>query len=213
MQNSILASMYIPNINKMTDKKKIVDFMKRFSFATIITSKNGLPIATHLPFIIREENDKLFLYSHVAKQNEQWKHIEENVILVIFTEPHAYISPTNYEKEVNVPTWNYISIHAYGKGQLLTRHEDMISLLEGTIDNYETSYREQWNRLPDKYRLGQMMGITGFKIEVTEIQAKEKLSQNKTHNEQQKIIDTLTASSNMNEQITAEYMARNLQSK
>ena len=197
----------------MTDKKKIVDFMNRFSFATLITSKNDLPIATHLPFIIREENDKLFLYSHVAKQNEQWKHIEENVILVIFTEPHAYISPTNYEKEVNVPTWNYISIHAYGKGQLLTRHEDMISLLEGTIDNYETSYREQWNRLPDKYRLGQMMGITGFKIEVTEIQAKEKLSQNKTHNEQQKIIDTLAASSDANEQITAEYMVRNLQSK
>ena len=197
----------------MTDKKKIVDFMNRFSFATLITSKNDFPIATHLPFIIREENDKLFLYSHVAKQNEQWKHIEENVILVIFTEPHAYISPTNYEKEVNVPTWNYISIHAYGKGQLLTRHEDMISLLEGTIDNYETSYREQWNRLPDKYRLGQMMGITGFKIEVTEIQAKEKLSQNKTHNEQQKIIDTLAASSDANEQITAEYMARNLQSK
>jgi len=197
----------------MTDKKKIVDFMNRFSFATLITSKNDFPIATHLPFIIREENDKLFLYSHVAKQNEQWKHIEENVILVIFTEPHAYISPTNYEKEVNVPTWNYISIHAYGKGQLLTRHEDMISLLEGTIDNYETSYREQWNRLPDKYRLGQMMGITGFKIEVTEIQAKEKLSQNKTHNEQQKIIDMLAASSDTNEQITAEYMARNLQSK
>ena len=197
----------------MTDKKKIVDFIKRFSFATVITSKNDLPIATHLPFIIREENDKLFLYSHVAKQNEEWKHIEENVILVIFTEPHAYISPTNYEKEVNVPTWNYISIHAYGKGQLLTRHEDMISLLESTIDNYQASYREQWNRLPDKYRLGQMMGIAGFKIEVTEIQAKEKLSQNKTHNEQQKIIDTLTASSNMNEQITAEYMARNLQSK
>jgi len=197
----------------MTDKKKIVDFMNRFSFATLITSKNDFPIATHLPFIIREENDKLFLYSHVAKQNEQWKHIEENLILVIFTEPHAYISPTNYEKEINVPTWNYISIHAYGKGQLLTRHEDMISLLEGTIDNYETSYREQWNRLPDKYRLGQMMGIAGFKIEVTEIQAKEKLSQNKTHNEQQKIIDTLAASSDANEQITAEYMARNLQSK
>ena len=197
----------------MTDKKKIVDFMNRFSFATLITSKNDFPIATHLPFIIKEENDKLFLYSHVAKQNEQWKHIEENVILVIFTEPHAYISPTNYEKEVNVPTWNYISIHAYGKGQLLTRHEDMISLLESTIDNYEASYREQWNRLPDKYRLAQMMGISGFKIEVTEIQAKEKLSQNKTHNEQQKIIDTLAASSDANEQITAEYMARNLQSK
>ena len=192
---------------------EIVDFMKRFSFATLITSKNDLPIATHLPFVIKEENDKLFLYSHVAKQNEQWKHIEDSMVLVIFTEPHAYISPTNYEKEVNVPTWNYISVHAYGKGQLITRHEDIIHLLESTIDSYEASYREQWNRLPEKYRLGQMMGIVGFKVEVTEIQAKEKLSQNKTPNEQQKIIDILSASKDTNEQMTAEYMKQNLELK
>lgn len=155
----------------------------------------------------------MFLYSHVAKQNEQWQHIEESTVLVIFTEPHAYISPTNYEKEVNVPTWNYISVHAYGEGQLITRHEDVIHLLESTIDNYDASYREQWNRLPEKYRLGQMMGIVGFKIEVTEIQAKEKLSQNKTVNEQQKIIETLSISQETNEQMTAEYMKQNLPSK
>jgi len=197
----------------MTDKTKIVDFMKRFSFATIITSKNDFPIATHLPFVIKEENDKLFLYSHLAKQNEQWKHIEEGTALVIFSEPHAYISPTNYEQEVNVPTWNYIAVHAYGKGQLMTRQEDIINLLESTIDNYEASYKEQWNRLPEKYRLGQMMGIVAFKMEVTEIQAKEKLSQNKTRNEQQKIIDVLSVSKDTNEQITAEYMQQNLQLK
>jgi transcriptional regulator len=197
----------------MTDKTKIIDFMKRFSFATIITSKNDFPIATHLPFVIKEENDKLFLFSHVAKQNEQWKHIEDSKVLVIFSEPHAYISPTNYEKDVNVPTWNYISVHAYGKGQLITRQEDVISLLESTIDNYEASYREQWNRLPEKYRSGQIMGIVGFKIEVTAIEAKEKLSQNKTLTEQQKIIDTLSVSKDTNEQTTAEYMKQNLQSK
>jgi transcriptional regulator len=197
----------------MTDKTKIIDFMKRFSFATIITSKNDFPIATHLPFVIKEENDKLFLFSHVAKQNEQWKHIEDSKVLVIFSEPHAYISPTNYEKDVNVPTWNYISVHAYGKGQLITRQEDVISLLESTIDNYEASYREQWNRLPEKYRSGQMMGIVGFKIEVTAIEAKEKLSQNKTLTEQQKIIDTLSVSKDTNERITAEYMKQNLLSK
>jgi transcriptional regulator len=197
----------------MTDKTKIVEFIKRFSFATLITSKNDFPIASHLPFVIKEEKDKLMLYSHVAKQNEQWKHIEDSTVLVIFNEPHAYISPTNYEKDVNVPTWNYISVHAYGKGHLITSHEDVIDLLENTIDNYEVSYREQWSRLPEKYRLGQMMGIVGFKIDVTEIQAKEKLSQNKTHNEQQKIIDTLSVSTDTNERITAEYMKQNLQSK
>lgn len=213
LQHSTLASMYIPNINKMADKAKAVDFMKRFSFATIITSKNNFPIATHLPFVIKEENDQLFLLSHVAKQNEQWKHIEGSMVLVIFSEPHAYISPTNYEQDLNVPTWNYIAVHAYGKGQLITKHEDVIDLLQSTIGNYEASYREQWNRLPEKYRYGQMMGIVAFKIEVTEIQAKEKLSQNKTRKEQQKIIDALSASKDTNERITAEYMKQNLQQK
>lgn len=187
--------------------------MKRFSFATLVTSHNGFPIATHLPFIIKEEDNKLFLYSHVAKQNEQWKHIEDSTALVIFSEPHAYISPTNYEKDVNVPTWNYIAVHAYGKGQLITSHEGIVSLLESTIDNYEASYRKQWDRLPEKYRSGQMMGIMAFKMEVTEIQAKEKLSQNKTRNEQQKIINSLSVSKDPNERITAEYMKQNLQSK
>ena len=197
----------------MTDKTKIVNFMKRFSFATLITSKNELPIATHIPFVVKELDDKLFLFSHVAKQNEQWEHIENSTVLVIFTEPHAYISPTNYEHDVNVPTWNYLSVHAYGKGQLITGHEEVAHLLESTIDNYEPSYREQWNRLPEKYRLGQMNGIVAFKIEVTEIQAKEKLSQNRSSDEQQKIIDTLSVSENTNERITGEYMRLNIKPK
>ncbi len=202
--------MYIPTLNKLADKTKIVDFIKRFSFATIITSKDNMPAATHLPFLVHEENDKLFLTGHFAKQNEQWKHIEENPILVIFQEPHAYISPTNYEKELNVPTWNYIAVHAYGKGKLVTGQEGLLHLLESTINNFESSYMQQWNSFPEKYRIGLMDGIVGFILEVTELQAKEKLSQNRTVNEQKKIIETLSASNNSNEQLIATYMRENL---
>ena len=163
--------MYTPAIYKTTDKTQIMQFMRRFSFAAIITSKHNLPVATHLPFIVQEEKDQLFLLSHFARQNEQWKDIEHSPVLVIFSEPHAYISPANYEKELNVPTWNYISVHAYGKGHLITQPGEVEHLLESMIDNYEASYKEQWNRLPEKYRSGQMTGITAFKIEVTEIQA------------------------------------------
>lgn len=183
--------------------------MRRFSFATLITSKNDFPLATHLPFLVEQEGDKLYLLAHFAKQNEQWKQIEGTTSLVIFSEPHAYISPKNYEKELNVPTWNYISVNAYGKGHLITQQEELRILLEKTIENYESPYRQQWDRLPEKYQLGQMMGIVGFKIEVTEIQAKEKLSQNKTHGEQQTIIKKLSSSEDSNERIIAEYMNNN----
>src|ERR1035441_6463095 len=105
--------MYIPSSNLMSDKAEIIEFMKRYSFATIITSKNDNPIATHLPFTITLIEDKVILTSHFANDNEQWKDIEECNILVIFSEPHAYISPSNYDKEQNVPTWNYLTVHCY----------------------------------------------------------------------------------------------------
>ena len=198
--------MYIPNLNLMTDRVEIVEFMRRFSFATIITAKDNLPVGTHLPFLVTSQDDKIILTSHFAKANEQWKDIEQNKVLVIFTEPHAYISPKHYDKELNVPTWNYISVHAYGQGTIISEQEEVIEVLEKTIDSYETAYRQQWNGLPEDYKLKLSKGIVAFHVEITDIQAKKKLSQNKTENEQKKIIQELSNSQDTNAQMIAEYM-------
>ncbi len=198
--------MYIPDINSMSDKIEVVDFMQRFSFATIITAKDGLPVATHLPFIVMMHENTIVLRSHFAKANEQWRDIAEHKVLVIFSEPHAYISPKHYEKELNVPTWNYISVHAYGKGTLIMETDKVIALLEQTIDNYDAAYKEQWNRLPNDYKTGMSNGIVAFDIIVTDLQAKKKLSQNKTPNEQLNIINGLSISADSNERLIADYM-------
>jgi transcriptional regulator len=201
--------MYIPNLNLMTDKTEIVEFMKRFSFATIITAKDNYPVATHLPFLVTHTDDDIILTSHFAKANEQWKDIENNNVLVIFSEPHAYISPENYDKVLEVPTWNYISVHSYGKAIVVTEQERVIDILERTIDNYDLSYRQQWDNLPHDYKSGMTKGIVAFEILVTDMQAKKKLSQNKTNNEQRKIIDTLSNSLDTNEKLIADYMKLN----
>jgi len=201
--------MYIPNSNLLTDRTEIVKFMKRFSFATIITAQDGLPIATHLPFLVTVKGENIVLTSHFAKANAQWKDIENNKILVIFTEPHAYISPKHYDKELNVPTWNYISVHAYGQGTLITETDKVIEILERTIDNYEISYKQQWANLPTDYKTGLIKGIVAFDITVTDLQGKKKLSQNKTENEQQKIINALSKSDDTNEKLIADYMKNN----
>ena len=201
--------MYIPKINLTTDKNEIVAFMKQFSFATIITAKDDFPIATHLPFLVTAKDDNVVLTAHFAKANEHWEEIENNKVLVIFSEPHAYISTKNYDKELNVPTWNYISIHAYGQGKLITETEKTFEVLEATIDNYETSYRQQWDNLPEDYKLKMSKGIVAFEIIVTDLQAKKKLSQNRTDNEKKKIIETLSKSKDTNEQLIAEYMKTN----
>mgnify|MGYP000947949203 CR=1 FL=1 len=192
----------------MDDLSEIILFMKRFSFATVITNQDNKPIATHIPVLVREENNSIILSAHVAIANDQWKTIQDQTVLVIFSEPHAYISPTNYERELNVPTWNYLAVHVYGQGRLITDYHQVIQILEQTIHTYESHYMDQWNRLPEEYKLANVKGIVAFEILVTDLQAKKKLSQNKTDREQQKIIDSLSHRQDTNEKMIAEYMAK-----
>ncbi len=200
--------MYIPPINIMRNNDEIIEFMRRFSFITMITSEDDTPIGTHLPILVRVENDRIILSGHIAKQNNQWKDIENNTVLIIFTEPHSYISPKLYEKEINVPTWNYMAVHVYGKATIIHDMDSVIELLEHTIENYEPSYKSQWDSLTESYKLSLAKEIIAFSISVEDIQAKKKLSQNKTRNERNTIISSLSNSSNTNEQLIAEYMQK-----
>ncbi|WP_300598823.1 FMN-binding negative transcriptional regulator [Niabella sp.] len=205
--------MYIPSINRMTNNEEIRSFIERFSFGTIVTTAaEALPIATHLPFLMKQENDSLVLIAHFAKANPQWKQIENNgQVLVIFQEPHAYISPFHYEKELNVPTWNYIAVHVYGQGSLITEQDAVFEILDQTVAQYEQAYKTRYDQLPPDFKLKMSQGIVAFKIRATEIQAKQKLSQNKTTAEQEKIIHTLAQSQDSNERYIAAYMQKNQQ--
>lgn len=205
--------MYIPAINLMKDKEKIIAFMQQFSFGTLVTVKDGIPVATHLPFIIRQRGDQVIITTHLAKANDQWKGIEQDKALIIFTEPHAYISPKHYDKTLNVPTWNYIAVHAYGTARIVNNYEEVTGILEATIDTYEQAYRQQWEGLPEDYKRKMTKGIVAFEITVTDLQAKEKLSQNKTAAEQERIIESLRHSTDTNEQQLAAYMQHNRQDK
>ena len=198
--------MYVLPINAFPDKQEIIAFMRRYSFATIVTMVNDKPFATHLPFLVKEENEKLFLHSHFAKANPQTKEIFDKQSLVIFTEPHAYISPSNYETEKVVPTWNYIAVHAYGIASPLESMEQKAELLKHTINTYEASYFQQWESLPVDYKSRMMNGITAFEIEVTDLQAKKKLSQNRTDKEIENVIHSLEKSDDANAREIAEYM-------
>lgn len=144
--------MYIPKAFRFDDPSEIVDFMKRYSFGTIVTNKYNLPIATHLPFHIEYSEEKMILSSHFAVANEQAKYIEDSTSLVNFTEPHAYISPSNYEKIESVPTWDYISVHAYGNAKIITDADVKLKELEKVISFYELTYLKQWDELSVKFK-------------------------------------------------------------
>lgn len=192
--------MYIPKQFLLDDTAKLISFMKTYSFGLMITAENNSPTATHLPFIIEQRENDLYLLSHVAKANPQWKSFKNNVsILVVFSGPHAYISPSNYKTLENVPTWNYTAVHVYGTAQLLEGENQKQALLEHTIHTYEQAYQNQWQLLSNNYKNKLMNEIVAFEIKVKELEGKFKLSQNKLPEEKDKIIQSLEYSDNPKE--------------
>jgi transcriptional regulator len=200
--------MFIPNTFAFENRAEKIAFMKQYSFATIITAKDNIPIATQLPFVIDERSDRLLLSAHFAIANEQTRYIEANTSLVIFAEPHAYISPAHYGKRESVPTWDYIAVHAYGKAKIIEEENIKIKALEQMIQRYEKEYMPQWESLSDKFKKGMMKGIVAFELEVTDLQGQKKLSQNKTETERKRIIDYLEKSENTIEKDIAIYIKK-----
>jgi transcriptional regulator len=198
--------MYIPKPFEITDVNEAVNFMQQYSFATLVNTSNGVPHATHLPFTITRSGNQVVLSAHMARPNEQVAYLDNSTSLVIFTEPHAYIAPRHYEKELNVPTWNYIAVHAYGKATLVTDEALQLNALQNMIAAYDTAYLKQWANLPMDYKLKMMKGIVFFDIAVTDLQGKKKLSQNRTETDRQSVEKALSQSNDANEQNIAEHM-------
>ena len=184
--------MYIPKYFKVTDAQDIWDFVQANTFGTIVTTRKGKPIATHLPLQISKEEDTCYLTGHLAYGNPQWRTFETTEeVLVMFQGPHAYISSSWYQDE-NVPTWNYQAVHMYGTCTLLSEEElkQDLSLL---LQKYE-KHRENpvlWEKLSPSLIEKELKGIVGFKIEVQDIQAANKLSQNRNAEDYQNIIAKL----------------------
>lgn len=201
--------MYIPKHFKVEDKEFIYDVIKENSFATLFTQHNGEPYATHLPLLLDE--DYHVLYGHFARANEQWKDACRQNILAVFHGPHCYISPSWYETMQAVPTWNYVSVHVYGKMEIIEDQEMIFQSFQNMIEKYESpdSFYDM-NDLDERFMHGMMKGIVGFKINITKIEAKAKLSQNHSKKRQQLVTRKLEKTSDQDNQKIAELMRKNV---
>lgn len=201
--------MYIPKKFKVTDMDEIESFIQVNSFGTLVTTKNGKPIATHLPFGLTKQEEDFYITGHMAYGNPQWRTFEAcKEVLVMFQGPHAYISSSWYSQE-NVPTWNYEAVHFYGKASILTR-EELIEDLKIMLEKYEGHRANPvlWDTLSPDFLESELKGIVGFKIKVNEIQAAYKLSQNRNEADYHNIIEKLRNEGNQHSQQVAERMEK-----
>jgi transcriptional regulator len=198
---------YIPEFNRQEDRSTILAFMRANPFAILITTAEGIPFATHLPLLIDETGDQIVVQGHMARANAHWKSMKESEeSLVIFHGPHAYISPSLYESRESVPTWNYAAVHVYGEPTLFSDEEGLRATLHRMIDTFESSYMAQWSELSEQYQSRMMKHIVGFEIKVKRLEAKFKLSQNRTKGEQARVIRCLNQSKDSNVSGVAELM-------
>src|SRR5581483_4628579 len=183
---------YVPEHFRVEDRQKAIHFMRENPFAVLVSTAADGPFATHVPVVIREQGEQILIRGHVAKANPHWRYLEQQPnCLMIFHGPHAYISPANYSTRENVPTWNYGAVHAYGDARVFAETPELLAMLHDLIPTFEAAYEAQWNSLSEAYRTRMLNHIVGFELAVTEMQAKFKLSQNRTRDEQQKVIESL----------------------
>jgi transcriptional regulator len=203
--------MYIPRPYRQNDPDVIDGFMRSNSFATLVSVTEDGPMAVHIPIELRIDRDGgRWLYGHVARANRIWQSFHaERDLLVIFNGPHAYISP-QWFSSVNVPTWNYMAVHVYGKPAIIEDSQQMYDMLKRMVERFEgksevAAYRME--DLPDKFLGSQMARIVCFQIKVERIEAAYKLSQSDEKQDQQIMVEELLKMGDDNSVGTAKAMA------
>ena len=161
-------------------------------FVVLVSTNEDGPFASHIPVVVREVGEQVIVRGHFAKANPHWRYLEQQPqCLTIFHGPHAYISPSLYTNIESVPTWNYGAVHAYGKARLYSSPEDLQVVLHELMGTFEPAFAAQWDGLDEAYRQRMLSQIVGFEIAVTKLEAKFKLGQNRTRQDQENMIESL----------------------
>ncbi|MCA9004699.1 MAG: FMN-binding negative transcriptional regulator [Planctomycetaceae bacterium] len=205
--------MYVPSSFAETDLNTLHRFIEQHSFATLVTKAEDHSTASHLPLLLdRSTGEFGQLIGHLAKANPQADQLLNGSLLAIFHGPHAYISPTWYESDRTVPTWNYQAVHVYGSCTIESDPAQLKQILDQYVAFYEAAQPVPWS-IPDSdidFVDSLLPAIVGFRIQIERIEGKFKLNQNHSAERQQKVIDALLRQTGENERAIAARMQANL---
>ncbi|POY38293.1 protease [Solitalea longa] len=207
--------MYSPKNYRNDNTEEIYEFVRQNSFGIMVSQVDNRPWATHIPLYLNvDDKGKTTLSGHISKVNPQWKEFNaEEEVLVIFQGAHTYISPSWYDHE-NVPTWNYLAVHVYGTVKLI-EGDELYDSLSKLVDKYEVNSQNpvSVHSMSQEMVRKEMKGIIGFEIEIKEIQATYKLSQNRNKHNHSLIIDQLEKKSDENACQIAQEMRKRVPEK
>lgn len=202
--------MYTPPKFNIEDASTIHAFIDQHAFGLLLTVAGDHIHDTHTPLIRCPRSNQLI--GHIARANPQWKNWGANTpAKVIFTGPHAYISPQYYASEFNVPTWNYTAVSVTGKLTILEDQDSVLQFMDALVDKYEKGTANPWHlRRDDERYMKLLAGIVVFGVSMDDVKASFKLNQNKAIQDQQSVIRALQQTGSPMDGEVASLMQANL---
>lgn len=169
--------MYVPKHFAKTLDDEVYQFIEQNGFGQLISADNDYPEVSFVPFLI--DKTRTQIQCHVAKQNPHANLQDGQIVLMSILGSHGYISPSWYRSS-GVPTWNFQAVNIYGKVTRFNDKNRLDKLVSDITHKYESQQAEPWSiSYPDKM----LMAITGLDIEITDVQVKYKLSQNRSEDD------------------------------
>ena len=202
--------MHVPDHFSVNNATSAYEIMRRHSFATLVSGHTTSLTASHLPLLWTDsEQGHGLIQGHMARANSQWQDFsEDSEVMAIFTGPDSYISPNWYVATPAVPTWNYTAVHAYGTPRVIDDQHDARKLLRRMVAIFDSDPEQAWpNDQPQAVLVDEMIPhIVAFEISIVRLEAKAKLSQNRSAIDQASVIVALQNSSQEGARALAKYM-------
>ena len=196
--------MYLPDAFRLDDDQALLAHVTAYPFATVITHGEGGLAVSHLPLLV--DAQRRVLRGHLARQNPQLAHLAAGAeALAVFHGPHGYVSPSVYEEQPSVPTWNYVVVHIRGRARMVDE-----AVLREVLDDLVARFDPTGWRLqaPEDYVRSALDAIAGFEIPIERIEGKWKLSQNRSPTDQQRVADWLERGDEASRAVAALMRAR-----
>ena len=205
--------MYAPAYNRVEDRAELLAFMRANNFPILVTGTGGVLHASHLPVTIHEDGSQIVIDMHMAKNNPQWQEFLDDEAMVVFSGPHAYISPRWYEEQERVPTWNYAAVHAYGVPKMISERSAKAESQRRLVESLDPEWLPKFDALRGEYVDMMLDGIVNFSIPVARLDTRWKLSQNRSRREMELIAAQLEKSADSGERALAALTRRHIVEK
>ncbi len=207
--------MYVPPAFRDDDRASLYATIRAARLANFVTATAEGLIASPLPLFLDDaEGAHGVLYGHLARANPQWKSPPLGEALAIFMGPDAYVSPSWYATKQEtgkvVPTWNYVTVHAYGPAEFFDDPDRLLAVVTQLTDLYEQPRAAPWavSDAPENFIRAQLQGIVGLRMPITRIEGKRKMSQNRNAADRAGVINGLSESERANDRAVAALMSR-----